>query len=129
MRGIRINFAESGAVFDLTSYTKDFDCTIQNALVNVGTDRNSDPWFAERGTDLRIDGAHGRMATAAWANQSANFAALRTLSFSQNTEVDNNFFKLQKFTLRCQTIKLDTVELFVRAVSTTGQAVGGLATV
>ena len=129
MRAIRIKFDDGGPSFDTVNVVKDFDTTVQNAVVNVGTDRGSDPWFSNRGTDLKMDGAAGRMATTTWANHSANFAALRTLAFSQATEAENNPFKLQDFTLRCESIRLTTAVLNILAVSVDGQVVAGLATI
>jgi hypothetical protein len=129
MRGLRLIFDDAGPRFDTDHYVQDLDATVQNALVNVGTDMGSDPWFTGRGTNLKKDGAAGRMATTTWANHAANFAALRTLAFSQATEADNNAFKLQDFTLRCESIKLATAVLNVLAVSVGGQVVGGLATI
>lgn len=129
MRGIRISFDEGGPKFNFGSVVKDFDATVQNALVNVGTDRGSDPVFADRGTDLKIDGAQGRMATLIWANHSSNYAALRTLSFVQQNDHPNNTWKLQSLTLRCEKLVQSTAILAVQAVSEGGTVVGGLANI
>jgi hypothetical protein len=129
MRGIRLTFNESGPNFDFSTAVRRFDSTVQNALVNVGTDLGSDKVYTTRGTDLKRDGANGRMSTAVWANHSANFAALRTLAFVQQTDIETNPFKLQEFTLRCQTVILTTAVLEVQAVSTLGQVVGGFANI
>lgn len=129
MNGIRINFSADGPRFDFTSTVRQFDSTVQNALVNVGTDRGSDPIFSDRGTDLKLDGAQGRMATKIWANHSANFAALRTLAFVQQNEMETNSWKLQSFSLRCEKLVNATAVLNVQAVSEGGTIVGGLATI
>ncbi len=129
MNGIRLNFSEGGPRFDFSRPVKEFNSTVQNALVNVGTALGSDKVFVERGTDLKIDGAQGRMATTVWSNHSANFAALRTLSFVQQNDQETNSWKLQAFTLRCEKLVLDTVTLNVQAVSAGGQVVGGQANI
>lgn len=129
MNGIRLSFGEAGPVFDFRTPVREFYSTVQNALVNVGTSLGSDKVFVERGTDLKLDGAQGRMATKVWANHSANFAALRTLSFVQQNDQETNSWKLQSFTLRCEKLVLDTVTLNVQAVSAGGQVVGGLANI
>lgn len=128
MNGIRLNFGEAGPEFDFETPVKDFDATVQNALVNTGTDRGSDFVFVERGTDLKIDGAQGRMATQIWANHSAAFAALRTLSFAQQNDHENNTFRLQSYTLRCVALEQDRLVLQVTAVSEGGTVIGGAAT-
>lgn len=129
MRGILINFGPDGPKFNFDVVVKDFEATVQNALVNVGTDRGSDGLFSGRGTDLKIDGAQGRMATKIWANHSANFAALRTLSFSQQNDDANNTWKLQAFTLRCEKLVQTTAVLAVEAVSEGGTVIGGIANI
>ena len=129
MRGIRITFNEDGPRFDFSRSVRGFESVVQNALVNVGTDLGSDPIFTDRGTDLKRDGAHGRMATAIWANHSANFASLNTLAFIQQTDDETNPFKLQEFELRCEQVILTTAVLNVRAVSSLGQVVGGFANI
>lgn len=129
MRGIRINFGEAGPRFDFSETVRAFDATVQNALVNVGTDLGSDMVFLDRGTNLKIDGAQGRMSTKIWANHSAGFAALRTLSFSQQNDQTTNAWKLQAFTLQCLTLVNTTAVLNVQAVSEGGTVVGGLANI
>jgi len=129
MRGILINFDAGGPRFNFDAPVKDFEATVQNALVNVGTNRGSDGLFEDRGTDLKIDGAQGRMATQIWANHSANFAALRTLSFSQQNDDPNNAWKLQSFTLRCEKLVQTTAVLAVEAVSEGGTTIGGIANI
>jgi hypothetical protein len=127
MRGVRINFEGPAPAFDFTKPLADFACTVQNALVNAATDNGSDPIFADRGTDLKLDGAQGKMINSTWATHSANFAALRTLSFVQQTELQSNPFKLQTFTLRCTQVSQQTVVLGVQASCIDGTVVGFLA--
>jgi hypothetical protein len=130
MKSICIDFASlDGPKLDLTKITSGFAATVQCALVNVGTDRGSDPVFPERGTDLKIDGARGKMATRTWSTQTANFAALRTLTFVQQNDVPANRWPLQKFVLRVDKQLHTSVDLSVEATAKDGTTVGGLATV
>lgn len=128
MIGTRIDFTD-GARFDFENPNRDFACTVQNALVNVGTDKGSDPLYPGRGTRLKIDGAEGRMINSAWSTHAANFAALRTLSFIQQTDRQTNPFKLQSFVLRCRELKDQTVKLDVQATSQDGTQIGLLANI
>ncbi len=127
MRGSKISFIEGGPVFDFSGPLIDFNCTVQNALVNVGTDKGSDIYFIDRGTDLKKDGTQGRMLNPAWTTQTANFAALRTLAFNQQTELQSNPFKLQAFTLRCRQVSEQAVVIEAQAVCIDGTVVGVIA--
>lgn len=127
MRGTKINFGEGGPVFDFETPAVDFETTVQNALVNVGTDLGSDNIYTQRGTTLKKDGAQGKMINSAWAAQAASFAALDTLAFIQDTELQSNPFKLQAFTLRCQKVVGQRIDLAVQAKCVTGEIIGMLA--
>lgn len=128
MRGAFLNFQHAGGpVFDFTKPVADFSCLVQNALVNVATDQGSDPIFPDRGTTLKQDGAIGRMVNTVWATQAANFAALSTLAFIQQTDVQSNSFKMQSFTLRCQQLSNQLALLAVQAVCTDGTTIGIIA--
>lgn len=127
MRGIKILFQDGGPVFDLENPVKDFDATVQNALVNTGTRLNSDAVYPDRGTELMKDAAAGRMVNLTSANHMANFAALRTLAFIQKTEKQSNPFKLQDFKLRSRSLKDQHLELDVKATSVTGEVRGSVA--
>ena len=128
MRGTVLNFTGDAPVFDFSQVLIDFGCTVQNALVNTATDLGSDPVYPDRGTHLKIDGAQGRMVNSVWASQSASFAALRTLSFIQKTEMQANAFKLQTFILQCSSLTNQSAQLQTKAVGTDGTIVGILAT-
>lgn len=128
MKAVRIDFSGDKPVFDFSKPLADFSCTVQNALVNTGTDNGSDPIYPDRGTDLKKDGAQGKMVNATWATHAANFAALRTLSFIQQTEMQSNSFKLQGFILRCALLSPQTAVIAAQAISDDGTTIGFLAT-
>lgn len=124
MRGIKVNFSAGGASFDFSKPVKDFDVTVQNALVNVGTALGSDPYFEERGTDLLLDGVQGRMVNAAWANHAANFAALKTLVFIQSQDSASDPYRLSNFRLQALRFTGQTVELRAKVFAANGQVRG-----
>ncbi len=128
MRSTRIDFTGPAPVFDFSKVLVGFSCSVQNALVNTGTDNGSDPIFVDRGTDLKKDGAQGKMINATWATHAANFAALRSLSFIQQTEMQSNPFKMQAFTLRCEQVSDQAALLSVQATCVDGTVIGFLAT-
>ena len=50
MRGLRVNFSEEGASIDFNDSVKDFYSTVQNAVVNIGTKKETDKIFTSKGT-------------------------------------------------------------------------------
>lgn len=129
MRGIRINFAATGPVFDFSAPARDFETTVQNALVNVATAAGSDPVFTERGTELLLDAVSGRLVNNTWANHSANFAAVHTLVFSQTVDDPADPSSLQNFKLQSANIVGQTLKLSAQATSVDGQKTGVLANI
>ena len=127
MRSSRIFFGPTGPRFDFTRVLIGFDCTVQNALVNLGTDRGTDRVYPSRGTDLKVDAAVGRMVNLTWANHTANFAALRTLEFIQQTDNQTNAFKLQDFKLISTGFSGQRIKLNAQATSVIGETRGVIA--
>lgn len=128
MRGSKLTFGDSGPDFDFSSVQKDFDCTVQNMLVNIGTQLGSDPNFKDRGTTLAIDAAQGRMVNGVLSKQAANFAALHTTAFLNKTEMQGNKHRLQSVRLQVDRLKEQRLDLLAFAVSTTGESRGTLNT-
>ena len=127
MRAIKINFQGAQPVFDFTDSVKDFDATVQNCLVNLGTMIGSDQFYPDRGTYLMLDAVQGRMINIQWANNSANFAALRTIVFSQNNDQANNPYALQTLTLAAGVYNIKNLVLNVGAVCINGATSGTVA--
>jgi len=122
MRGVRINF--NAGSFDFTSPTRDFETSVQNALVNVSTDQGSDPIYPDRGTNLLLDGVSGRLINNTWANHSANFAAVQTLVFCQSVDDPADSHRLSNFTLSQAQIVGQKLTLSSQAVAADGQRAG-----
>jgi len=129
MRGVKINFDANGPSFDFTAPLRDFETTVQNALVNVATDAGSDPVYPDRGTDLLLDGVSGRLINNAWANHSANFAAIKTLVFSQSVDKPSDPHRLQNFKLKNAQITNQSLKLSAQATAADGQVTGIIAAV
>lgn len=109
--------------------TIDFSATVQNAIVNLGTRLGSDPIYPERGTNLFNDALGGRMVNEAWANHSANFAALRTLAFIQNTGDPTSQHAMAELRLAATSVKNQTVTFRVAARSVSGEIRGDVAVI
>lgn len=124
MRSLKIAFRNSGPVFDFGTFNSGFDGTVQNALVNVGTNQGTDPLYPDRGTTLAKDAAQGRMVNSVWAAHTTNFAALSTLSFIQKTEAQDDLDRLQDFQLEIELLQSQQVKLNVFAKSSLGETRG-----
>lgn len=122
MRGIGLVFTAYGAYFQFKRRVQGFPATVQNALVNIATNRGSDPCFPERGTNLQRDGVRGRMFSSASAQQSADFASLHTTAFSRMSGGD----ALQRFQLRVRGLKGDRVSMEIAAEGPNGETVGNI---
>lgn len=129
MRSTRIDFTGDRPKFDFGHAVAGFLGTVQNALVNLGTDQGSDRLYPNRGTRLRQDAISGRMISQRLANHSANFAALRTLTFIQETGDPDVGSQLQSLTLQARIKEGFRVELLTKATSANGKTIGELATV
>lgn len=116
-------------MFDLSSTVNDFDTTVQNAIVNLGTTLGSDTLYPDKGTNLLIDAAQGLMINLQWANNSANFAALKTMVFSQSNEMPGDPYGLQTLSLTASTFNINNLSLAVVAVCTDGTTVGANANI
>lgn len=128
MTSMKLDLSASGPLFDFTTPLRDFDCTVQNALVNIGTEIGSDPTYPDRGTNLAKDAAQGRMVNESWANHTANFAALKTLSFLQQTDTDNSVSALTSLQLQVSQLQDQAVSLLLQAKGSRGELRGQLAT-
>jgi len=122
MRGVRIDF--NNGSFDFNAPARDFETAVQNALVNVATDLGSDPLYPDRGTNLLLDGVSGRLINNAWANHSANFAAVQTLVFCQTVDDSADTHRLQNFLLAQANIVGQKLTLSAQAVAADGQRTG-----
>lgn len=126
MRGVRIKFnAEGGSDFDFSRPVKFAESTMQNVLVNIGTQIGSDPQYPERGTALLHDGLRGRIINRAWADASAAGAAAQTLKFMK--EEENSAFRLANLKLNSLRLVSQQLELNLWMQMANGETLGQLA--
>jgi hypothetical protein len=125
MLGVRLNFYGAAPVFDFATPVVNFDATVQNAMVNLGTDLGSDPIFKDRGTYLLQDAVKGRMVNLQWANHTANFAAMRTTAFCKAYDTANNLYGLQSLNLSASTFNTYRLRFDLTATCVDGTVVGG----
>lgn len=128
MTGLAINFSPGGPALYTDRLVTGFDATVQNGLVNVGTDEGSDPVFTDRGTTLMRSALDGEIVNLATARHAANFAALDARTFLIATEVDEAEETLADLTL--SPVELDYLQLKLEAQFTSdqGRVVGITAT-
>lgn len=98
MRGLRVNFNEDGASIDFNDSVNDFYSTVQNAVVNIGTKKETDKIYTTKGTTFFEKAVAGGVNTILEASHSSNFAADETIRFYQKTD-NNTDAKLTVFRL------------------------------
>lgn len=86
MTGLKVQFTDSGLNLVPDQAVDGSMTTAQNALVNIGTSKNSDWAYPERGTDLLQSAVRDGIPTQTTARHYANFAAVDTLFFLRDTE-------------------------------------------
>jgi hypothetical protein len=86
MEGLRISFEKSNVALAVTGSSTGFDCTIQNALTNIGTRKGTDHMYSNKGTDILLRAVQGKIVGMNDANHEAQIAAIDTLFFSRDYE-------------------------------------------
>ena len=82
MKDVRIKFnGENDTVFDWNSPADGKDMYAQKCLINLATERGSDPLYADRGTDLFKSAIGGSLLSNNAIAHAGNFAALNTIMF------------------------------------------------
>lgn len=129
MRSVRIDFTGEKPRLDFDYVVAGFLATVQNSLVNLGTELGSDRLYPSRGTNLLQDAVSGKMINQRTAEHSANFAALKTLTFIQETGDQESDNRLQSLQARANLRSGFRVEVGIRATSAGGQTIGELANI
>ena len=89
MQGIQIVFGQYGQpVFETQGTVADFDCTVQNALVCLGTNAGTNTIYPDQGTSLLQTATSGALINTAIAQHACNLAANQVLLFSQQNNGD-----------------------------------------
>jgi hypothetical protein len=129
MRGVKIDFTGAAPVFDFSNTVQDFNTTVQNSMVNLATQIGSDTLYPDKGTNLLMDAVQGLMINQQWANNSANFAAIKTIVFSQNNDLPGDPFSLQTLSLTADVFNIYNLNFSVTAVCVDGTVVGATANI
>jgi len=122
MTGVLIDFSGDKPVFG-SAKVEAFQAIVQNAMVNIGTRQGTDPLYTDRGTNLQLDAAAGRLIDLNSAAHSSNFAALDTLAFSRAT-ADNDPSGLSQVNLAPAQFSGGSLSLEAKFQSVDGQSVG-----
>jgi hypothetical protein len=86
MEGLKVNFTKDDISINTGSKVSDFDATVQNALVNIGTREGTDKIFAGKGTRILDRAVEGKIVGFNAANHESQLAAVDTLFFSREYE-------------------------------------------
>lgn len=82
MKGIRLHMnGDADTLFDFRSPVEGKEHYSQKMLVNLATEKGSDPIFEERGTDILAEAIGGVIIDTATAKHLGNFAALDSVIF------------------------------------------------
>ena len=82
MKSISITFdGEDSTFIDWNSMKEGKECIVQKYLVNIATEKGTDPVFPSRGTDLLQQAIGGVVIDATSALMIGNFAATDTIYF------------------------------------------------
>lgn len=90
MEGLKISFEKSNVALNVTEASTGFDCTIQNALANIGTRKGTDYMYSNKGTDILLRAVQGKIVGLNDANHEAQIAAIDTLFFSREYETSTD---------------------------------------
>lgn len=82
MKDVRIHFnGDDDTVFDFRAPVEGKAQVVQKVLLNIATERGSDPLFEDRGTNLLRDSINGLTINKTAAQHTGNFAAVYTKTF------------------------------------------------
>ena len=124
MIGSQIIFGKYGKpVFDWTGVVSDFDATVQNAMVYLGTESGSNGLYLEQGTPLLLNAARSSLVNTSAAQAACNLAANRVLLFSQqNNGRDTD--RLAKLTLEVSSQQGQQMWVGIQAIAQSGKMRG-----
>ena len=95
MEGLKINFIKDNISIATESKISDFDATVQNALVNIGTRAGTDRIYTDKGTSILDRAVEGKIVGFNAANHESQLASIDTLFFSREYETsDSDAIKL-----------------------------------
>lgn len=127
MKTLKIMFSKNGASFDLGApLYGEFECSVQNALVNIATLQGSDYVFPEKGTTIYKSALNGSLVDLNAARHAANFAALDTFLFLRDTDYLDAVERIANIELRALSIAQGVLTVETVFTSSTGRVSGTL---
>jgi hypothetical protein len=81
MKSLALELTETRTRISRTRIREGVEADLQACLINMATQRGSDPMHPERGTELLVAATSGMLIDPLSAKHQANFAALDTLYF------------------------------------------------
>lgn len=121
-RSLAIAFKPGGAIaLSLAEEVKGFQCTVQNALVNLLTDEGSDMIFPTRGTGLFKSALNSAIFNFRSASHVCNFAASETLFFGREHEVAVSGHKMSRINLDPVFLNLSRMDVQAGFLSIDGE--------
>jgi hypothetical protein len=128
MKGIRLDLEQSGAKFNFDEPIEDFSALIQNCLVNVGTSKDTDRVFEEKGTDLLKDAVSGLLVDPGGIAGSAQFASVDTLFFIRDNTPDGFDVFVDEIRLVPVDFDINNLQIETKFISSDGTEIGNLTT-
>jgi len=129
MKGIKINFLETGAVIDFEKEVNGFEAVNQDALVNLGTQKGSDKSDKARGSSLEaLTLKSSAIVSLQTAQHAVNIASAETSSYNYETDDYTETDKLLNIELKPTVLSLEGLKINAITLSETGKVIGTNAT-
>ena len=128
MKTLRLLFSKEGASFDTTPLEGEFECAVQNALVNIGSIKGGDTAFPTKGTDLLMSALNGALVDLNSANHVTVVAALDTLLFSQANDYADTAEQLSSLSLKPAAFSGGAIIIDAQFKSSLGRVSGSITT-
>lgn len=126
MKTLRLIFSKNGASFDVVPLEGEFECAVQNALVNIGSVKGSDSVFEDKGTNLLKSALNGALVDLNSANHVTVAAALDTLLFSQATDYPDTTERLSTLALKPASFSGGVITIDAQFKSSLGRVSGSI---
>lgn len=124
-KSLKIIFSAEGSTLDLANTVEGFAATVQNGLVNIVTEKGSDPGDPARGTDMFRDALQGKVADLLAAQHIANLAALDTVFYLRGTDDPAaDYERVEKINMRPFSYTGERLELNAVFSGTAGSQMG-----
>jgi len=125
MRGLKLEFGDSGVRILTGESVSGLDADTQNILMSLGTMKGSDQIFRSRGTNLFIRGLQGRLVDSISAGHEGNYAAADVLAFvSSNDPFSSTRERIRRIFLSPVVFDGQRLEMNLELETSTGARIG-----